>query len=430
MNKKILLVLPKSERGYWGKIRHGKAGLLGLSLPAIAALTPPEWDVKIHDARIAPVDYERDAALVGITAYSSEITSAYEIADNFRLRGIPVVMGGVHVSALPDEALQHADAVVIGEAEYVWKSILEDREAGKLQRIYHSDRYCDMQDMPYPRRDLLPRSMYTSYNTLQATRGCPFDCDYCSVTGVFGKKFRMRPVEQVIEEIRSFDTKEFFFVDDNICGHPQYAKKLFRALIPLKKTWGGQTSITFADDQELLDLYAQSGGRYAFIGIETISPKNLASVNKEWNKADNYETAIRRIHKAGINIVGSFIFGLDDDDASVFPKTLAFIMKNKIAAAQYHILTPLPGTRLYEEMERDKRLIDRDWANYHTSDVVFQPKNMTVRELQDGYHWIFRETYSLGNTMKRIFRGWRGIRYRVAVNISYRNKALKMPKTG
>lgn len=429
MNKKILLILPRSKGGYWGKVRHGKAGLVGLSLPAVAALTPPEWQVTIHDARVDPVNYDCDTALVGITAFSPDIPNAYEIADNFRRKGIPVVMGGIHVSARPNEALEHADSVVIGEAEHVWKSLLADLEVGKLKRIYQSGSYCDMQAMPYPRLDLLKRSMYTSYHTLQATRGCPYDCDYCAVTGVFGKKFRMRPIEQVIEEIRNFDSKEFFFVDDNICGHPEYAKKLFRALIPLKKTWGGQSSINIAGDKELLDLYAKSGGRYAFIGIETISAKNLAAVNKKWNQADKYDLAIRQIQKAGINIVGSFIFGLDDDDPSVFPKTFDFIMKNKLAAAQFHILTPLPGTRLYDAMDRDQRITDRDWGHYHTSSVVFQPKNMTAKELLDGYHWIFRRTYSLGNTIKRVFTSWRGIPNRIAVNISYRNKALKMPKS-
>jgi radical SAM superfamily enzyme YgiQ (UPF0313 family) len=234
-------------------------------------------------------------------------------------------------------------------------------------------------------------------------------------------------VEGVLNEIRTFDTKDFLFADDNICGKPDYAKELFTQLIPLKKKWGGQTSITFAKDDELLNLYAKSGGRYAFIGIETLSQENLQDINKPWNKAVDYEEAIRKIHRAGINIIGSFIFGLDNDDPSVFRRTLDFILKTGIAAAQFHILTPFPGTRLYTRMEEEGRIIDRDWSKYHTSEVVFQPAKMTVRELQDGYNWIFRRTYSSRSILSRVFLSLRGIPYRTAVNISYRRKATQTP---
>ncbi len=270
---KLLLVFPKSEGGYWGKVRHGKAGIAALGLPTVAALTPPGWNVAIHDARVAPLDYEQKVDLVGVTGYTAEINSAYAIADEFRKRGVPVVLGGVHVSATPEEALKHADSVVIGEAEEIWKQLLIDFESRSMQATYHSDTLCTMEKMKIPRRDLLNKAMYTGYNTIQATRGCPYNCDYCAVTGVFGRKFRTRPVAEVLDEIRSFDTKGFLFADDNICGQPDYAKELFRALIPLKKKWGGQTSITFAKDVELLRLYAKSGGQYAFIGLESLSQK-------------------------------------------------------------------------------------------------------------------------------------------------------------
>ncbi len=245
--------------------------------------------MRIHDARVDPVPFDEKFDLVGITAFTAEIPSAYSIADEFRRRGVPVVIGGVHASALPEEALEHADAVVKGEAEYVWERLLSDLAAGSLGRIYHSDTPCDMLGMKIPHRDLLKREIYvTGFNTLQATRGCPFDCEYCAVTGVFGREFRMRPVAEVIDEIRAFDKSDFFFVDDNICGNPGYAKELFRALKPLKRAWGSQTSITFARDEELLRLYAESGGKYAFIGFETISTESLAGINKQWNKADTY----------------------------------------------------------------------------------------------------------------------------------------------
>jgi radical SAM superfamily enzyme YgiQ (UPF0313 family) len=424
---KLLLVFPKSEGGYWGKVRHGKAGIVALGLPTVAALTPPGWNVAIHDARVAPLDYEQKVDLVGITGYTAEIPSTYAIADEFRKRGTPVVLGGVHVSAMPEEALKHADAVVIGEAEEIWKQLLIDFESRSMQTTYHSDTLCTMAKMKIPRLELLNKAMYTNYYTLQATRGCPYNCDYCAVTGVFGRKFRTRPVAEVLDEIRTFDSGHFLFADDNICGQPDYAKELFSGLIPLKKKWGGQTSITFAKDDELLRLYAKSGGRYAFIGLESLSQNNLKGINKPWSKAEDYEEAISKIHRAGINVIGSFIFGLDNDDPSVFQHTLDFVMKTRIAVAQYHILTPFPGTRLYDRMEKDRRILERDWSKYHTSEVVFQPANMTVEELQEGYNWIFRQTYTVPNILKRVFRSWRGIPYRVAVNLSYRKKAVQTP---
>lgn len=427
--KKLLLVLPRGERGYFGKVsRSGKAGFVRLGLPTVAAITPSDWDVEILDARVAPVDFSKRVDLVGITAFTSEIPHAYEIADGFRRRGVKVVMGGVHVSALPREALEHADSVVIGEAELVWEELLSDLEAGRLRPTYRSSRLPEMGGWPAPRRDLLDRGIYTSgFNTLQATRGCPFDCEYCAVTAFFGRKFRTRPVDEVLAEIRGFDTKEFFFLDDNIAGHPAYAKELFRALIPMKRTWGSQTAITIARDEELLELYAKSGGRYAFIGFESLSEANLKRMKKSWNSPEGYRESIRKIHDAGINIIGSFVFGLDDDDRSVFRNTFDFIMENNIDAAQFHILTPFPGTRLYRTFEKEGRITDRDWAKYHTGEVVYRPLRMSAEELQQGYYWIYRKTYTLKNILKRSLRSPRGIIYRIGANISYRNKALKMP---
>lgn len=425
---KLLLILPKNERSYWGTVsKSGKAGFVRLNLPTLAALTSKEWEVEILDARVTSVDYNAKVDLVGITGFTAEMPSAYHIADNFRKKGITVVMGGVHVSALPDEALQHADAVVIGEAELVWHKLLEDFKRGGLKQKYKADNLCDMKNMVIPRRDLLNRKMYSGFNTLQATRGCPFNCDYCAVTAFFGHEFRVRPIGEVLAEIKGFDTKEFFFMDDNIVGRPKYAKELFQRLIPLKITWGSQASITMAKDPELLRLYAESGGKYAFIGFESLSQKNLEKLHKGWNSAENYKEAIKKIHDAGINIIGSFVFGLDEDEPSVFKNTFDFIMDTNMDAAQFHILTPLPGTVTYNVLEKEGRIIDRDWAKYHTGEVVFQPKGMTIEELQNGYYWIFRNTYTIKSILKRSLRSPKGIAYRIAVNLSYRKKAVKMP---
>ena len=393
----------------------------------LAALTPSSWDIEILDSRVTPVDFTKKVDLVGITALTDEIPSAYTIADGFRKEGINVVMGGIHVSALPEEALKHADSVVIGEAEPVWMELLQDAEKGELKPIYHAKGLIEMNSMPVPHRELLDRKMYTSFNTLQATRGCPYNCNYCAVTAFFGKKYRTRPIADVIDEIRAFDTRDFFFVDDNIIGESSYAKELFRALVPLKRIWGGQATIRIAEDEELLSLYAQSGGKYAFIGFETLSQENLKNLRKSWNATKRYKEAIQRIHKAGINIVGSFIFGLDEDDTTVFEETFDFIMESGIDAAQFHILTPFPGTELYNSMEKDGRIIDRNWSKYHTGEVVFQPKNMSCDELQRGYWHIFRKTYTIYNVFKRCIRSPKNIVFRIGMNLSYRKKALKMP---
>lgn len=286
-----------------------------------------------------------------------------------------------------------------------------------------------MHNMRVPRRDLLDRKMYVAaFNTVQATRGCPFNCNYCAVTQVFGRRFRTRPVADVVDEIRQFDTRDFFFVDDNICGNPDYAKDLFRAMVPLRKIWGAQTAITFARDDELLELYAKSGGWYAFIGFETISEENLVQMNKKWNQSDGYGHAIRKIHEAGINVLGSFMFGFDGDDPSVFQRTFDFIMEHKIDAVQFHILTPFPGTRLFDAMDAEGLIIDRDWAKYHACEVVFQPKKMTTEELQNGFYRIWHKTYSIPNILKRSFRSLHGMPLRLVMNIGYRRKCCRMPK--
>lgn len=427
--KKLLLILPRSERGLWGGVsKSGKAGFVRLSLPTIAALTPSHWHVEILDTRTTQINYDKKADLVGITAHTAEIPNAYKIADGFRNKGTKVVMGGIHVSALPDEALNHANSVVVGEVEGVWEGLLRDVERGELKKLYRSDNLIKMTGMNVPRMDLVDRSMFSSFNSLQATRGCPHRCEYCTVTAFFGNKYRTRPVDEVIKEIRAFDTKDFFFVDDNITGKPKYAKELFRELLPLKRTWGGQTTINLGKDEELLSLYARSGGKYAFIGFETLSERNLKKMNKSWNTPDGYREAIKRIHRAGINIVGSFIFGLDEDDPSVFEKTYRFIMDNNIDAAQFHILTPFPGTELYNEMLRQGKITDTDWSKYHTGEVVFQPAGMTAEELQRGYWWIYHKTYEIKNMLKRGLRSPRNIIYRIGANLSYRNKARKMPE--
>jgi radical SAM superfamily enzyme YgiQ (UPF0313 family) len=397
-------------------------------LTTIAALTPPQHEVVIHDARLGDPNYDGDWDLVGFTGMTCEIPHVYQMADKFRKRGKTVVIGGYHATALPEEAAKHADIVVVGEAEGLWPQILLELEnGGAKQSNYQNADMIEMQDMSIPRRELLNRNMYTVFSTLQATRGCPFDCNFCTVTKFFGRSYRCRPVEEVVAEIKSQPAKQWMFLDDNLIANGTYATELFRALIPLGITWGSQASVTLMRDAELMDLYAAAGGRFVFIGFESLSAEALKSVGKGINRPEEYVAGIRQLHRRGITIMGSFMFGLDGDDLGVFKRTVDFVNAAKIDVVLYHILTPFPGTRLYEEMDRQGRIHDRDWSHYDACQSVIHPQRMTSEELQNGWYWAVRETYRLPNILRRILRLEAGWKHRLAASYSYFRKASRCP---
>ncbi|MEW6388536.1 MAG: radical SAM protein [Thermodesulfobacteriota bacterium] len=424
----ILLVQPRST-GFIGQIsRSGKAGFARVTLTTIAALTPPQHEIVIHDARLSEPDYEGNWDLVGFTGMTCEIPHVYQMADAFRRRGKTVAIGGYHATALPEEAAKHADIVVVGEAEELWQQILlEVGNGGAEQTIYQNEALVDMRDMAIPRRQLLNRDMYSVLTTIQATRGCPFDCDYCAVTKFFGRSYRHRPVAEVVAEIKSRPEKRWMFLDDNLLPDKKYVKELFRALIPLGITWGAQASINLTRDAELMDLYAKAGGRFIFIGFESISPETLKAVHKDINRPEEYAEGISQLQRRGITIMGSFMFGLDGDDLSVFRRTVDFVNATKIDVALYNILTPLPGTRLYEEMDRQGRIHDRDWSHYDACHSVIHPQGMTSEELQNGWYWAIRETYRLPNILRRILRPGSGWKHRLAASYAYFRKAKNCP---
>jgi radical SAM superfamily enzyme YgiQ (UPF0313 family) len=298
---------------------------------------------------------------------------------------------------------------------------------GANQRSYQNANRIEMRNMAIPRRELLNRNMYTVLSTLQATRGCPFDCNYCAVTKFFGRSYRWRPAEEVVAEIISQPDKHWMFLDDNLIGNVKYAKELFRRLIPLGITWGAQASFTLTKDAELMDLYAAGGGRFVFIGFESVSAETLKSVGKGINRPEEYAAGIRQLHRRGITIMGSFMFGLDGDDLGVFKRTVDFVNANKIDLVLYHILTPFPGTRLYEEMKDQGRIHDHDWSHYDACQSVIHPQGMTSEELQNGWYWAVRETYKLPNILKRILRLESGWKQRLAASFSYFRKACRCP---
>ena len=400
-----------------------------LTLTTLAALTPNDIEVKITEENVDPVDFDEEVDLVGVTGMVMHASRAYEIAERFRQRGIPVVMGGPHASSLPFEAKEHVDAVVIGEAERVWEGLIEDLKKGCLKPFYKADAFCSMEGLPPPRLDLLREDAYMTINCVQTTRGCPYQCDFCYVTHFFGKTYRCKPAEEVVEEVKRLEGEFIVFVDDNIAGNRRYAKELFTQLKPLKKKWASQASITLTQDRELLRLAAESGCVSLFLGIESLSSENLKDVNKAFNRVSQFEEGIKAIHDHDIMILAGFIFVLDHDDEGVFERTLRFCERNRIELPSFFIPTPLPGTPLFQKMESEGRLLHKDWTQYNGATVVCKPNLMTEETLQRGFNWVCKEAYSWSSIFKRVFHPQQRFYTRVLSNMAYRSIVKKAPES-
>ncbi len=422
---KLLLIAPKWPKGsLWGQIYFR---FPYLALTTLAALTDDAWDITIIDENVTPLDFSDAPDLVGITLMTPLAVRGYEIADAYRKKGIPVVLGGIHPTMMRDEAMGHADAVVLGEAESTWGRVLDDFKNNRLKPVYQTDVRHELKDQPLPRRDLLNRKAYFFINTLQTTRGCPFDCDFCSVTSFYGRTYRVRPVEDVLEEVGRMAGRFVFFVDDNIVGKPAYAKELFKALTPLNIKWFSQASLSMVKDKELLDLAQQSGCAGLFIGFESLSQENLRAIGKSMNMAAEYRDSVRKLHDHGIGIQGSFIFGTDEDDDSVFSDVLRFIEKAHIEAALFSVLTPFPGTRIQESLRRQGRILHCDWEKYDMNHVVFRPAKMTPEQLQEGFDWTYKRLYGYRSILTRLFPFTRNALFYGIQNFGFRrawNKVL------
>ena len=390
-----------------------------LSLPLLAGFTPRDVDVRLIDENVEKTDTDIPADWVAISCMTASAPRAYEIADAFRRRGIPVVMGGIHPSVMPDEASAHADAVVVGEAEPVWQEILQDLAGNRLKSRYENFGLADLEGLPLPRRDLLRGERYLTINVVQTARGCPNGCTFCSVSSVFGRRYRFRPIAEVVEEVRSL-RGWIGFVDDNIVGHSRRARELFEALIPLKIRWVGQGDLSMARDPELMALAARSGCQAMYVGLESLSPENLRAVSKRPNVGLDMGEAVNKIHKAGIEIIGSFVLGLDGDDKGVFKRTAEFAKAHKLVAAQFSVLTPFPGTVVRQELEQEGRITDCDWSHYTMSNVAFTPRHMTAQELQEGQKLTYQSFYSIQSILKRTLTVRGKFLLRLLVNLSYR----------
>ncbi|OLE86541.1 MAG: B12-binding domain-containing radical SAM protein, partial [Acidobacteria bacterium 13_1_20CM_2_55_15] len=335
-----------------------------LTMPLIAALTPPEHEVSHTDEIVERVRFDAPADLVGITAPTPSALHAYDIARQFRRRGVPVVIGGPHATALPEEAARHADAVVVGEAEDTWPHVLDDARRGKLEQVYVSSRQAPLVHMPAPRWDLIKGRRYGKSVTI-ATRGCPHRCDYCSIPLLYGPAtVRYRPIDEVVREVATSPTRAVVFWDDNIGANPRYAKELFRALAPLGKWWTSQCTANAARDEQLVELAARSGCKALFLGLESISQESLDATNKGHNRVDAYRRLIAMLHRYGVAVHLGIMFGFDQDDAGIFRRTAEFLEEASVDVATVSMVVPMPGTPTFRRLSGDGRILTTDWSKY------------------------------------------------------------------
>jgi radical SAM superfamily enzyme YgiQ (UPF0313 family) len=380
-----------------------------LILPLLAAFTPADHKVTIIDEAIAPDEADGDVDLLGITVTTDLAQRAYTIADLYRRGGTKVVMGGIHPSVLPGEALKFADSVIVGEAEEVWPRLVSDAASGKMKRLYRASKMTDLKAMPQPRRDLYPKPSSKSYISpvagIETSRGCPYDCEFCSIGAVMGPQYRCRPVSEVIAEIESVDSPYLFFVDDALALNRPAAKKLFKEMIPLQRKWAGQGTVSLADDLELLRLMKRSGCHGLLIGFESVQKEAQHEMKKIRTLTIDFFEAMRRFHGEGIPILGAFVFGFDHEDKHVFDQTLEFSMKYRLDCVQLRILVPYPGTRLYARLLKEGRLFAPQWwlDGYSSDQLLFQLKGMTPDEFLNGFTRLNREVFSLGSMIKRFF---------------------------
>jgi len=404
--KKALLIFPREKGIKFSNDTLYPFPILGLTL--LAAHFPETYDVKIINEVVEDVDFDAEVDFVGITGLTCVIKRAYAIADRFRERGVKVVLGGIHPSLLPEEAKEHADSVFIGEAEGEFEEVLRDFDAGELKPYYQNRAWPDLKKMPHPRRDLLNKRYRPFFKVIETTRGCPNRCEFCSVPIINGKRYRLRPLEEIDRELSLIIKKkgEYLMVaDDNVTAKEDYAFGLFDLFRHYGVKWMGFTTLKIALNEALLEKARESGCISLFIGFESLLQENLDSVSKRFVDANELSKWIQTIQGHQIGIQGAFIFGFEEDDPTIFKKTIAFVQKNNIELPTFSILTPFPGTPLQKRLEEEGRIFDRDWSHYDMSHVVFRPQKMTVQELQEGYLWAQKYICAPRSILKRLLRG-------------------------
>lgn len=408
---KIKLIQPAQLDDSGKPIKYKKLLLPSGTLATLAALTPEDIEVSVTNEYVDTVDFDADVDLVGITALSCHAPRAYQIADEFRKRGKTVVMGGIHASALPHEALQHADSVVIGEAENIWEKVIRDFQKKSLTPIYKSDKFPDLKKLVLPRFDLANsdkciKALFSQTPAIPifTTRGCPFNCHFCSVTKFFGGRYRTKPIDNVLKEIEASGAKDFFFVDDNIMGNPSYSEQLFKEITPLRIRWFSQFSTLVLNTPKLVELAGKSGCHEVILGIESLDEENLKSVNKGFNKIEKYKKVLKLLMDNGISPNVMIMVGMDNDDVGLFNRTLEFLLNNDVNFIHINIITPFPGTKLYEKLESEERILEKDWSKYDVNHVIFHPKKMSGEDLINNVWRNYEVFYSCKNIIKRFYR--------------------------
>jgi radical SAM superfamily enzyme YgiQ (UPF0313 family) len=402
----VLLVFPREKGIHFTNDTQYPFPILGLTL--IAALFPKDYEVRIVNEAVDQIDFDAPVDLVGITGLTCVIKRAYEVADRFREKGVKVILGGVHPSLLPDEAKDHADTVFVGEAEGVLETLIRDFETGTLKPFYKNREWSDLEGMPIPRRDLLNTRYKPFFKTIETTRGCPNHCEFCSVPIINGKRYRARPLEEIDRELSVIVKKKgeyLFLADDNVTAREDYALGLFEIFKRHGVRWMGFTTIKIAMNERLLRMAQESGCVSLFIGFESLRQESLDGVSKRFVPAGELSELAKTIQAHHIGIQGSFIFGFDQDDPSVFKNTVEFVQKNNMELPNFSILTPFPGTPLRKRLEVEGRIFDHDWSHYDMSHVVFHPQRMSVQELQDGYLWAQKYICAPRSILKRLLWG-------------------------
>lgn len=423
---RVLLVAPTALDDEGRPIKQRRLYLPGLTLPMLAAVTPPEVDVYFCFQSVEDVPWDEPWDLVGITGMGSGIVGAWRIADRFRARGTPVVVGGIAATLMGAEAsLPHADAVVLGEAEELWPQVIRDALEGRLDPVYQADRVPDINTLPLPRYDLLPRHLLGPWRPVQATRGCPFTCDYCSITAFFGQGYRKRPVDQVLRDVRASGSRFIAFIDDNIGVDWSWCTELWKALVPEGITWMSQCSLHIAERPDMLELARRSGCRLLSIGIESTNPDSLDNHDKSWNRPIRYREAIETIRGQGIDVSTEMMVGLEGDDETVFERTYDFLMSNQISVPRIHILTPAPGTPLYRRMKADGRMLKHDLSRYTGGTAVFTPAGLDPETLERGYWSLYERLFSGRGIWHRTCRNHASLgpfmrAFVIGVNVHYR----------
>jgi len=425
VKKKILFISPARRRSPDEDFIFKMAFL---NLPYLAAVTPPDYDVVIIDEEHEDIDFDANVWLVALSAQTPVSIRAYEVAEKFRKLGVTTVMGGPHVSTQTKEALQHVDAVIIGEGEFVWPQILSDLEKGELGSVYEGGITNDLKELPWPRRDLLNSRFYIPLTMIETTRGCPHQCDFCGVSRFFGHRYRKRPLDDVASELRALfypgfrhkasrffaglgldlpyfiERRLIYFIDSNFAADLNYTRNLMDILEGLDVLWWGHTTVDIAWDEDFLNRMQKSGCIAVNIGFESLSQENLKTMKKSFAGASDYKEAIKRIHNHHIGIMGTFVVGFDGEDTSIFDQIYEFVLENRLEWALVFIRTPYPGTSLFEDMESSGRLITHDWEKYDTLNCVFMPAGMTVQEIERGLRETWKKIFSIKSIYRRILR--------------------------